>query len=281
MFNLLRHYLLSIGDKEYSELSCQFEIDSGFNNQVKRAIFHLRNQSEESYNAMQENDFIRFSVKDETGFPMAYEGLLVNKDRVLDSDGTMISKIFAWSGGTIYQKEKVSITFEVGSTGTQVLDWLQKRMAPFSIELSNEAQQAVNEMKYTNGKTFFGPLPAVLADFARELEQKFTFDNNSFLIGVREDKTHKVSAELMNLVDSPNVTIEGTEIVTPIIATLRVGDIIDLESKYFSYASSEAAVVSQKQRAGSGLYHVMNFTHKGDTHDREWFSYLNLLVKHA
>lgn len=279
IFSLKRIYKMDIDDLEIEGLACKFDIDSGFNNQVKKGIFFVYNLSDDSYNRIEEGSLITFSfIDDNQGFPVLFQGRVSNKDQKPTGDGSIETRILCWSGGVLYQSKRLSISFEVGSTGDQVLARLTEELKPFSIVLSDEAQSAVSDLKYPNGLTLSGRIPDVMREFSQDINQKFTLDNNDLLIGERKADKHFISAKLGNMIGSPSVTIEGTDVECDLLHGARVGDLVDIESKYFSYASSEAAIVDQRDRAGSGQYTIQNYNHVGGTHEKPLKTKLTLLV---
>jgi hypothetical protein len=244
--SLKRLYTLNIGDFTITGIRCQFVIDSGFNRQVKKGTFSLYNLSEESYDKIEQDLPVSFSVIDKDGgTPQIFLGLIVNKDQKHGSDGSIIRRIFCWSGGLLFSKKILSITFEKKTTGDQILSRLREEIKPLTIVLSDDAQVKVNDLRYERGITLSGKLQQILREFADDIDEPSSLDENDFLIGIRNVNTHYISSEIGNLIGSPSVNIDKTEIVTDLMPEAKIGDFIDVTSKYFSYASGEAAVVSQ------------------------------------
>ena len=279
MLALNRIYRLTIGDQVIDELRCQFVISQGFQNQVSRGQFKINNLSETNYNRVEKDQLVSFEVMDSNGvYQIGFIGNLINKNPEY-SDGGTISTLYCWSGSTRF-KELTSRTFEVNSRAVQVLSWLKSQLSPFTFNVSISAQNLIDSYIYTNGVTFYGSMRNVLEKFGTMIGEKVTVDNNEIFIGQMESQTHIVSTELQNLIGTPGVNVAETDITTPLMFEARIGDLVDLTSTYFYYASDEAKVVSQQNRSGSGKYKIMNLNHEGDTHTDSdlWKTDHNLLV---
>lgn len=278
---LIRSYKLSVGAVEFDYGRCRYEIDSGYQNTVKRATIWLYNVSEEKYNQFKREDIVRFSVGDgKGGFPVLFLGRLMNPERRLDGadEAVMFS---CWSGGLLFRDKKMTRSFDDGTNARQVLSWLTSELERLGIiiSISDDVTKKINALNYPDGICFIGNMSNALRKFGADFEESFRLENETVFYGRDGINEYEVSTSKANLIGPPSITITGAECDSDLIPQLRVGDTINLSSQYFSYASAEKTVVSQQNRGGNGPYRVQNFTHIGDTHESDWKTKLTLLVK--
>lgn len=264
---------LEVGEPSFTGLRIQFEIKSGYQNQVKRALFSVYNMSDNSRNQLESDQPVRFSVLDkDLNLTMTFYGFLSSLSLQKEQDGSIVTKLYCWSGNSDYIKKKRSVSFDKGATGQNVMDWIKKSIAPIEVNISADAKKIIDSTSYPKGYKLDGSMGTVIRTWGRDIGINTCLEDTQLFFGEPGIDTFEVNAVAKyGMIGIPSITIQGIQVSTELNPTPRISDLIDVTAKYYTLASSESDQVTLNNRSANGIYKIIDITHQGDTHSpRNW-----------
>ena len=77
-------------------------------------------------------------------------------------------------------------------------------------------------------------------------------------------------SEFTGMQGIPEVTIEGCNVKTRLNPSIKIGNIIDVESEFKTFNFGDVYFREIPPSAGSGRYGVYKLTHTGDSYGDDW-----------
>ncbi len=266
---------LNIGDIPITGLRIVFDIDCGYQNYVKRAQFRVYNMSDSTRNQLESQQAVTFSIMNlDMSMTLAFSGLLYSVSPRKETDGSIVTTLYCWSGSSEFTRRVKSAAFDKGLTGANVLSWIKKQSSPLEVIVSDDALSKINNKAYPKGYNTSGNLPDIIRRWATSLDIKTIIHDTEVLIGEQSPNRIDVnSASKYGMIGIPSITVQGIEVSTELNPTASVWDTIDVTAKYYELSSSDSYQVDLNNRNPSGLYRISNLRHSGDTHpsgDNAW-----------
>lgn len=203
-----------------------------------------------------------------------YVGRLVIRADVLDivteQDGQDIITVVRLGDGVEFLKAKSAYSFKEGASAKEIIT---KLAADAGITL--KSLDGVVDAAFANGFSEMGPLGDILDKVVGKLGAQWSFQNDELQIipklGHNDSPVFKLSSKtgLKGIptrdVDTSTLTptpqSDGWKVVAQLRPELGPGDRVVIESKIAD---------------ASGIYHIKEVTHAGDTHQGNWTSTLRV-----
>lgn len=202
-------------------------------------------------------------------------GRLVISADVLDivtekAGSDLITTIRLGDGVEFLKSLKDAYSFKPGTSVKTILTKLAKDAG-----ITLKSLSGVLDATYANGFSEMGPLGDILDKLVGKLGAQWSFQNNELQIapklGHNDSPVFKLSAKTGMIgiptrdVDTSNVTptpqSDGWKVVALLRPELGPGDRVEIESEVTD---------------ASGIYHIKEVTHSGDTHGADWTSTLRV-----
>jgi hypothetical protein len=278
-----RNYTLTIGSRVFENLRVVFEVGAELS-ELKTAKFQVYGFRLDTVESFLNLDKVEFDLKSGDGTTRVFSGYLYNLEQRKEGP-ELVTTIHCWSVGL---KKEVNKTFEVKSTGNQVITWVKEEFQAIDsknvVVISNEANQLISAKVFKSGATYAGGMINSIDKVMKDIGVVHVIEDNTLRIlgqgnDYRDSSTTKVSAELGNMIGTPSVTgldaYKRAEVSIVLNPLIQVGSKVNVQSQFFTLTGNLSTVVTDI-RGASGDYWVFSLIHKGDTHSDLWTTQMQL-----
>lgn len=254
--------------KDFEGLRITFEVEKSNEGKPAPANISIYNLSDKS-RALFEGVGTRviLSAGYESNFGVIFSGNIVRakqkKKKSIVKETTqhryeevdIITEIEAADG---HNKYRTSYTARAFPPGTKVRDVLSALTTDFGLTANIDLEAIAEDAQYAQGFSACQETRYLLDDICKTYGLEWSIQNEILQI-ISKDKTTKFGAILLTpktgLIGSPVKTTNGCEFKSLLQPSIIPGASVKLESKFFN-----------------GLYKVQKVTHKGDSHEGDFYS---------
>ncbi len=260
---------LSVGSAVFNGLKIEFEVNAAYRKLISGATIKVFNLTDDTHSSLNRADEVTLSIGGSSGSEILFFGGLVNKEKIRKGPD-IISILHCRAGFSEYENKKIKNTFKKGTTGKQVFDWIKREYKKYEFVITDEDLEKINKKVFPGGLTFPPSKASFIFERFFRIENKipYKYDNKSIIIGNPKHNSFLIS-EKTGMVNSPSIGAAVAEVSSVIIPRLRPGDVITIDSRYYTYQGTDKKYYEHQKSSGSGSYILLNYIHRGDSHSED------------
>jgi hypothetical protein len=301
----LRKLSCIVGDQfgngiEFADFRVQFQVRRGdmqTPNTADVRIFNLSDSTANEIANVQEYTQIALQAGYEGNFGLIFRGI-IKQTRLgrIDQKDSYVD-ITAADGDELYNYSALSLTLAKGSSPS---DDIASMMQSFTTTLAREAiaydSDSAPQLQgnaRVRGRVWYGMGRECLRKFAAANGVLWSVQDGRLTLipqnGYIEGQVPVISRNT-GLIGVPEMTAQGLELRVLLNPSIRIGQLIQLQSnainqyRYGTDLASQAnnpLLARSLKTSADGLYYVMSANHSGDTRGNDWYTDLTCLAANA
>lgn len=228
--------------------------DDSFSNKARISLYNLKRSTRSILEAKNVVIALEVGYGEDTGVLFVGRTNADGKPQVKSErkGADLLTTIEAGDGELEIAQAVLDLSLSPGATNRQVV-----AAAEAALGLTLGVRRSLPEVRYAKGFAYSGRVKGLLDRLTRDVDYKWSVQNNEIQIVPRAEGTGEEAAFLSaetGLIGIPNKTEDGWSFVSLLNRKIAPGRIVRIQSR----------------ETGPGDFRVVKAVHEGDTHEGDW-----------
>lgn len=243
--------------KKVTDLRMRFKVEKTSASSPNKATIDVFNMSQDSRTLSERAGNI---ITLDAGYQEQLEQVFIGdvaRASTKEEGSDFITTFECGDGESAYQNKTTDISFSAGANLPDVLTTLTRNFG-----LSQGEQSGIPNKSFLNGFVASGPIRSILDGLMDGNDLEWSIQDNQLQIIKKKSTTQEEAIVLKSdsgLIGSPVKKDKGIEVKSLLQPKFKPGRAVVIESKFIK-----------------GVFRILKVTHEGDTHDRNWYSSLEV-----